>query len=45
MERIPVIVATILTDRELALSLGAAGFLHKPVSQTALLAALDQLVG
>lgn len=45
MERIPVIVATILADRELALSLGAAGFLHKPVSQTALLAALDQLVG
>lgn len=35
LERIPVIVATILTDRELALSLGAAEFLHKPVSQTA----------
>ncbi len=44
LERIPVIVATILTDRELALSLGAAAFLHKPVSQATLLAALDRLV-
>ena len=37
----PVIVCTILPQRELALSLGAAGFLSKPVSQRQLLAALD----
>lgn len=41
---IPVIVATILPDRDLALSLGAAAFLHKPVSQAGLLQALDRLV-
>ncbi len=41
---IPVIVTTILTDRELALSLGAADFLHKPVSRDQLLAALDQVI-
>lgn len=44
-EAIPVIVATILTDRDLALSLGAAAFLHKPVSQAELLQTLDRLVG
>lgn len=37
----PVIVCTILPQRELALSLGAAGFLSKPLSQRQLLAALD----
>ena len=37
----PVIVCTILPQRELALSLGAAGFLSKPLSQRGLLAALD----
>ena len=37
----PVIVCTILPQRELALSLGAAGFLSKPFSQRQLLAALD----
>lgn len=42
---IPVIVATILAERELAFSLGAAAFLHKPVSQAELLAALDRQVG
>ena len=36
----PVIVCTILPQRELALSLGAAGFLSKPLSQRQLLAAL-----
>jgi CheY-like chemotaxis protein len=41
---IPVIVVTILTDRELALSLGAADFLHKPVSREQLLAALEQVI-
>ena len=37
----PVIVCTILPQRDLALSLGAAGFLSKPLSQPALLSALD----
>ena len=37
----PVIVCTILPQEELALSLGAAAFLRKPLSQRQLLAALD----
>ena len=37
----PVIVCTILPQRDLALSLGAAGFLSKPLSRRQLLAALD----
>ena len=37
----PVIVCTILPQRDLALSLGAAGFLSKPLSQRQLLSALD----
>ena len=37
----PVIVCTILPQEDLALSLGAAGFLSKPLSQPALLSALD----
>ena len=40
----PVIVCTILPQRDLALSLGAAGFLSKPLSQRQLLAALDSQV-
>ena len=40
----PVIVCTILPQRDLALSLGAAGFLSKPLSQRSLLAALDAQV-
>jgi CheY-like chemotaxis protein len=44
MASIPVVVTTILGERELALSLGAAGFLHKPVRQEQLLAVLDQVV-
>jgi CheY-like chemotaxis protein len=39
---VPVIISTILLQEDLALSLGAAGFLRKPFTQTALLAALDQ---
>jgi CheY-like chemotaxis protein len=39
---IPVIVSTILPQEELALDLGAADFIRKPVSQTALLSALDR---
>jgi CheY-like chemotaxis protein len=41
-EHIPVIVSTILPQEELALDLGAAGFMRKPVSQAALLSALDR---
>lgn len=42
---IPVIVSTILPHEQLALTLGAAAFLRKPVSQAALLATLDALTG
>ena len=40
----PVIVCTILPQRDLALSLGAAGFLSKPLGQKQLLSALDTQV-
>jgi CheY-like chemotaxis protein len=39
---IPVVVCTILVEEDLALSLGAAGFLRKPVSREAFLEALDR---
>jgi CheY-like chemotaxis protein len=39
--RVPVIVSTILPHEKLALTLGAAAFLRKPVSREALLEALD----
>ncbi len=42
-ENIPVIVCTILSQRELALALGAAGFIRKPVNRAELLQMLDQL--
>jgi len=41
---IPVIICTIMAQEELALSLGAAGFLKKPVTRQDFLAALDRLV-
>ncbi len=42
---IPVIVCSILPERTLALSLGVADFLAKPVTPTSLRAALDRLTG
>lgn len=42
---VPIIVCTILPQEHLALSLGAAAFLRKPVSRSAFLAALDRQVG
>ncbi len=40
---VPIIVCTILPQEDLALSLGAAAFLRKPVSRRTLLVALDRL--
>lgn len=42
--RTSVIVCSVLGERELALSLGAADFLHKPVTRSALLTTLSRLV-
>ncbi len=42
---IPVLVCTILPQEQLALTLGAAEFLRKPVKRKELLAALDRLRG
>ena len=38
---LPVLVCTVLDQSELAMSLGASSFLHKPFTRPALLAALD----
>jgi CheY-like chemotaxis protein len=43
-EGIPVVVCSILAQEELALSLGASGFVHKPVTRQAFLAALDRQI-
>lgn len=43
--KVPVIVSTILPHKQLALTLGAASFLRKPVSREALLEALDAQLG
>ncbi|HXV42652.1 MAG TPA: response regulator [Anaerolineae bacterium] len=41
---IPVIICSVLEDPELARSLGAAGYLQKPVAQADLLAVLERMV-
>lgn len=41
---IPVVICTILAEEELALSLGAAGYVRKPVSREGFLEALNRLV-
>jgi CheY-like chemotaxis protein len=43
-EHLPIIVYTILSQRDLALLLGASAFIHKPVTRHAFLAALDQQI-
>ncbi len=42
LSRVPVVVCSVLRERALAEALGAVEFLHKPVSQHALLAALER---
>lgn len=41
-EAIPVIVCTILAHEEMALALGARGFIHKPITRENLLSELDR---
>jgi CheY-like chemotaxis protein len=40
---IPVVICSVLEDPDLAISLGAAGYLAKPVTQTKLVMMLNQL--
>jgi len=41
---IPIVACTILAQEEMALSLGASGFVHKPITRQAFLAALDRQI-
>ncbi|MDI7277276.1 MAG: response regulator, partial [Anaerolineae bacterium] len=41
---IPIVVCTIMAQEEMALTLGASGFVRKPVTRQAFLVALDQQV-
>ena len=43
--RLPIIICTILPVEDLALSLGATAFLHKPVTQDQFLQILDEQIG
>lgn len=44
-QKIPIIVCSVLRQKELALSLGAAAFLEKPVSEQHLIELLNSLIG
>ena len=44
MRDVPVIVCTVMPQEELALALGAAAYLRKPVTREALLSTLDQQI-
>ena len=41
--KIPVLVCSVLPQKDLAASLGASGFLQKPIRREPFLAALDQV--
>jgi len=43
--KLPIIVCTVLPERDLALALGATDFLPKPVTRSALLEALNRVQG
>lgn len=43
-EKVPVVICTILPHEELALALGATGFIRKPVIRQAFLSVLDQQI-
>jgi CheY-like chemotaxis protein len=45
LNSIPVVIVTVIDEREVGLALGAADYLIKPVSRSALLAALDRHLG
>jgi CheY-like chemotaxis protein len=42
-QHIPIVVCSVLKQKELALSLGASAFLEKPISEEALISALEAL--
>jgi CheY-like chemotaxis protein len=42
--QVPIVICSVLQQRELALSLGAAAFIQKPFSQKTLLSTLQQLI-
>ena len=44
IQQVPIVVCTILAQKELALSLGASGFIRKPITRRRFLSALEQQV-